>query len=213
MRLSMSNTMPRPTLPSLRLKRSIPAIASPSVSRLLIPKAGMSRFNGQPRAAQSTTRHRSPPTSLHQPHRDPSRLHATARDADGVEGSNTHVIVVNSPPTVVITAPSQLEVGRTGNISIAVSDPNNDAVTVLLETSAGSIDNPTALSAILTAPATPQTITVTCTATDSEGLETVETAQITIVANQPPTLNITATEHIGNWTNRQPSCNGGRSDK
>ena len=127
-----------------------------------------------------------PPTS------GPVTLTCYGTDADGVEGSSTHVIVINSPPTVVITAPSQLEVERTGNISIAVSDPNNDAVTVLLETSAGSIDNPTALSAILTAPATPQTITVTCTATDSEGLETVETAQITIVANQPPTLRITA---------------------
>ena len=121
----------------------------------------------------------------------PVTLTCTARDADGVEGSNTHVIVVNSPPTVVITAPSQLEVRQDGNISIAVSDPNNDAVTVLLETSAGSIDNPTALSAIITAPATPQTITVTCTATDADGLQTVETAQITIIANQPPTLSIT----------------------
>ena len=91
----------------------------------------------------------------------PVTLTCTARDADGVEGSNTHVIVVNSPPTVVITAPIQLEVGRTGNISIAVSDPNSDAVTVELETSAGSIDNPTALNTIITAPATPQTITVT----------------------------------------------------
>ena len=115
----------------------------------------------------------------------------TATDADGVEGSNTHVIVVNSPPTVVITAPSRLEVSRTGNISIAVSDPNNDTVTTLLETSAGSIDNPTALSTVITAPATPQTITVTCTATDADGLQTVETAQITIIPNQPPTLSIT----------------------
>ena len=126
-----------------------------------------------------------PPTS------GPVTLTCTARDADGVEGSNTHVIVVNSPPTVVITAPSQLEVDQDGNISIAVSDPNNDTVTVLLETSAGSIDNPTALSATITAPDTPQTITVTCTATDTDGLQTVETARITIVANQPPTLSIT----------------------
>ena len=121
----------------------------------------------------------------------PVTLTCTARDADGVEGSNTHVIVVNSPPTVTITAPSRLEVGKTGNISIAVSDPNNDAVTVLLETSAGSIDNPTATSTIITAPATPQTVTLTVTATDADGLQTVETAQITIVANQPPTLSIT----------------------
>ena len=121
----------------------------------------------------------------------PVTLTCVATDADGVEGSNTHVIVVNSPPTVTITAPSQLEVGRTGNISIAVSDPNSDAVTIEIETSAGSIDNPTAPSTIITAPATPQTITVTCTATDADGLQTVETAQITIVANQPPTLSIT----------------------
>ena len=120
----------------------------------------------------------------------PVTLTCTARDADGVEGSNTHVIVVNSPPTVTITAPSRLEVGRTGNISIAVSDPNNDAVTILIETSAGSIDDPTAFSTIITAPDTPQTITVTCTATDADGLETIETAQITIIANQPPTLSI-----------------------
>ena len=77
----------------------------------------------------------------------PVTLTCTARDADGVEGSNTHVIVVNSPPTATITAPSQLEVGQDGNISIAVSDINNDTVTVLLETSAGSIDNPTSLNA------------------------------------------------------------------
>ena len=121
----------------------------------------------------------------------PVTLTCTARDADGVEGSNTHVIVINSPPTVVITAPSQLEVGQDGNISIAVSDSNNDTVTVLLETSAGSIDDPTALNTTITAPATPQTITVTCTATDADGLQTIETAQITIIANQPPTLNIT----------------------
>ena len=121
----------------------------------------------------------------------PVTLTCTARDADGVEGSNTHVIVVNSPPTVVITAPSQLEVGQDGNISIAVSDPNSDPVTTELETSAGSIDNPTALNSVITAPATPQTITVTCTATDADGLQTVETAQITIIANQPPTLSIT----------------------
>ena len=126
-----------------------------------------------------------PPTS------GPVTLTCVARDADGVEGSNTHVIVVNSPPSVTITAPNQLEVGQDGNISIAVSDPNNDAVTVLLETSAGSIDNPTALNAVITAPPTPQTITVTCTATDADGLQTVETAQITIIANQPPTLSIT----------------------
>ena len=126
-----------------------------------------------------------PPTS------GPVTLTCTARDADGVEGSNTHVIVINSPPTVVITAPSQLEVGQDGNISIAVSDPNNDTVTVFLETSAGSIDDPTALNTTITAPATPQTITVTCTATDADGLQTIETAQITIVPNQPPTLNIT----------------------
>ena len=121
----------------------------------------------------------------------PVTLTCTARDADGVEGSNTHVIVVNSPPTVTITAPSQLEVGRTGNISIAVSDLNNDTVTVFLETSAGSIDNPTAPNAVITAPDTPQTVTITVTATDADGLQTVETAQITIVANQPPTLSIT----------------------
>ena len=121
----------------------------------------------------------------------PVTLTCVATDADGVEGSNTRVIVVNSSPTVVITAPNQLEVGRTGNISIAVSDPNSDAVTIEIETSAGSIDNPTATSTIITAPATPQTITVTCTATDADGLQTVETAQITIVANQPPTLSIT----------------------
>ena len=121
----------------------------------------------------------------------PITITATAADQHGVEGSMTHVIVINSPPSVVITAPSQLEVGRTGNISIAVSDPNNDTVTVLLHTSAGSIDNPTATSTIITAPVTPQTITVTCTATDAGGLQTVETAQITIVANQPPTLSIT----------------------
>ena len=108
-----------------------------------------------------------------------------------MEGSNTHVIVVNSPPTVVITAPSRLEVSRTGNISIVVSDPNNDTVTTLLETSAGSIDNPTSLNAVITAPSTPQTVTVTCTATDVDGLQTVETAQITIIPNQPPTLSIT----------------------
>ena len=122
----------------------------------------------------------------------PVTLTCTARDADGVEGSNTHVIVVNSPPTVTSSPRrAQLEVGRTGNISIAVSDPNNDAVTVLLETSAGSIDNPTAPNAVITAPDTPQTVTITVTATDADGLQTVETAQITIVANQPPTLNIT----------------------
>ena len=126
-----------------------------------------------------------PPTS------GPVTLTCTARDADSVEGSNTHVIVVNSPPAVTITAPSQLEVDQDGNISIAVSDPNSDPVTVLLETSAGSIDTPTALSAVLTAPATPQTITLTVTATDSDRLATVETAQITIIANQPPTLSIT----------------------
>ena len=120
----------------------------------------------------------------------PVTLTCTARDADGVEGSNTHVIVINSPPSVVITAPNQLEVGQDGNISIAVSDPNNDTVTVLLETSAGSIDNPTALNTVITGPATPQTITVTCTATDADGLQTVETAQIAIVPNQPPTLRI-----------------------
>ena len=107
----------------------------------------------------------------------PVTLTCTARDADGVEGSSTHVIIINSPPTVTITAPARLEVGRTGNISIAVSDLNSDPVTTELETSAGSIDNPTALNTTITAPATPQTITVTCTATDSEGLETVETAQ------------------------------------
>ena len=121
----------------------------------------------------------------------PVTLTCVATDADGVEGSNTHVIVVNSPPTVVITAPSRLEVSRTGNISIVVSDPNNDTVTTLLETSAGSIDNPTSLNAVITAPSTPQTVTVTCTATDVDGLQTVETAQITIIPNQPPTLNIT----------------------
>ena len=121
----------------------------------------------------------------------PVTLTCVATDADGVEGSNTHVIVVNSPPTVTITAPSQLEVGQNGNITVAISDPNSDAVTVLLETSAGSIDNPTALNTGITAPATPQTITVTCTATDSDGLQTVETAQITIIPNQPPTLTIT----------------------
>ena len=121
----------------------------------------------------------------------PVTLTCTARDADGIEGSTTHVIVINSPPSVTITAPSQLEVGQDGNLSIAVSDPNSDAVTVLLETSAGSIDNPTALNAVITAPANPQTITVTCTATDSDGLQTVETAQITIIPNQPPTLTIT----------------------
>ena len=122
----------------------------------------------------------------------PVTLTCTARDADGVEGSNTHVIVVNSPPTVVITAPSQLEVGQDGNISIAVSDLNNDTVTTLLETSAGSIDNPNALNAVITAPSTPQTVTVTCTATDADGLQTVETAQITFIPNQPPTVRIIA---------------------
>ena len=121
----------------------------------------------------------------------PVTLTCTARDADGIEGSTTHVIVINSPPSVTITAPSQLEVGQDGNLSIAVSDPNSDAVTVLLETSAGSIDNPTALNAVITAPATPQTIIITVTATDSDGLQTVETAQITIIPNQPPTLTIT----------------------
>ena len=121
----------------------------------------------------------------------PVTLTCVATDADGVEGSNTHVIVVNFPPTVVITAPSRLEVSRTGNISIVVSDPNNDTVTTLLETSAGSIDNPTSLNAVITAPSTPQTVTVTCTATDVDGLQTVETAQITIIPNQPPTLSIT----------------------
>ena len=122
----------------------------------------------------------------------PITLTCVATDADGVEGSNTHVIVINSPPTVTITVPSRLEVGRTGNISIAVSDPNSDTVTIEIETSAGSIDNPTSPNTIITAPPTPQTITVTCTATDADGLQTVETAQITIIPNQPPTVRIIA---------------------
>ena len=122
----------------------------------------------------------------------PITITATARDQHGAEGVSTHVIVVNSPPSVTITAPSRLEVSRTGDISLAVSDPNSDTVTVNIETSAGSIDNPAALNAVITAPATPQTITITVTATDSEGLQTVETAQIEIVPNQPPTLTITA---------------------
>ena len=78
----------------------------------------------------------------------PVTLTCTARDADGVEGSNTHVIVVNSPPTVVITAPSQLEVDQEQATSPSPSAiPTTTLITVLLETSAGSIDNPTALSA------------------------------------------------------------------
>ena len=40
----------------------------------------------------------------------PVTLTCYGTDADGVEGSSTHVIVINSPPTVVITAPSRLEV-------------------------------------------------------------------------------------------------------
>lgn len=121
----------------------------------------------------------------------PITVTATVTDAEGHQGVASHVIVVNSPPTVSITAPTTLEIGQDGNISIDASDPNSDAVTVLIETSAGSIDNPTALNTVITAPDTPQTITITVTVTDSDGLQTVKTAQITIVPNQPPTLSIT----------------------
>ena len=126
----------------------------------------------------------------------PVTLTATARDAQGAEGSSTHVIVINSPPIVAITAPNQLEVGQEGSISAAVSDPNSDTVTVLWETIGGTIDNTSALNPTFTAPSTTGTVTLTCTATDSEGLATAETAQITIIANQPPTVSITAPSQL-----------------
>ena len=154
----------------------------------------MSRFNGQPRAAQSTTRHRSPPTSLHQPHRDPSRLPALATDADGVEGSNTHVIVVNSPPSVdhhraepIRGLDQDEETSR-----IAVSDPTTVTPSLSSSKSVQGVLTPLPHSTpSLLHQTTPQMITLTVTATDSDRLATVETAQITIVPNQPPTLSIT----------------------
>ena len=85
-----------------------------------------------------------------------------------------------------------------------MGDPTNDPVTVLWEASAGVIGNRTALNTTITAPSTPVTITVTCTATDDRGAMTTKTATITVrQPNRPPTvsLNVPATASPGQTIN------------
>lgn len=133
----------------------------------------------------------------------PVTITCTATDANGIEGSSTHVIVINSPPVVNIIVPDQLEVGHDGDISAVISDPNSDTVTVEWAITRGSIDDPTVINPSITAPDSPGIVGIICIATDSEGLETRETAQITVIPNQPPWVTITTppsldTGEIGN---------------
>ena len=97
-----------------------------------------------------------------------------------------------------------MEIGQIGNLRATVGDPTNDPVTVLWEATAGAIGNRTALNTTITAPATPLTITVTCTATDDRGATTTQTATITVrQPNRPPTvsLNVAATASPGQTVN------------
>lgn len=118
-------------------------------------------------------------------------LRCTGRDANGHTTTATHIIVINSPPVINITAaPSILEIGQVGKLTAEVSDPNSDAVTVKWQTTEGTIAGSDALTTSITAPNSPATITVTCTATDAFGLQATATVDITVVQNLDPTLSI-----------------------
>lgn len=106
-------------------------------------------------------------------------LTVTATDAGGASGNMTHVITVNAPPVVVLTAPNRLEEGQGGQLTATVTD-DHGAVTVAWTATAGTIADSTALQTAFTAPFAAQTVTVTCTATDSEGLTATATASIAI---------------------------------
>lgn len=121
-------------------------------------------------------------------------LTVTVTDAGGESGSRTSVIDVNAPPVVALTVPMELETSEEGELSAVVTD-DHGTVTVAWTTTAGTIASPTALESTFTAPDTAQTVTVTCTATDSEGLTTVQTADITVNAaaqSQPPVVSVQA---------------------
>ena len=121
---------------------------------------------------------------------DSVTLTCTGTDGASKQTVATHVITINSPPAVRISAPMALEVEQVGELTANVSDPNSDVVTVEWSTTAGTIGNTNALRTTIEAPSSAQTVTVTCTATDVDSLQATDTADITVVQNLDPTLAI-----------------------
>jgi outer membrane protein OmpA-like peptidoglycan-associated protein len=92
-----------------------------------------------------------------------------------------------NPPTMSCSAdPSNLQAGGTSNITCTCTSPDNVPVTVSnWNASGGSVSGNGASAALNTAGASAGTITVSATCTDSRGLNTQASTQVT-VQNPPP---------------------------
>ena len=125
-------------------------------------------------------------------------IRCTATDTGGLTGSDSRDVTItallNDPPTISITAPTELETGESALLEAVVSDPDNDTVGVLWEADSGAIDNPTELQIIYTAPASAETVRIRCVATDEHGASSEATVLIVVTPAPgalPPVIAVT----------------------
>ena len=130
----------------------------------------------------------------------PGSYTVTARATDGREKSNNVAscsanftvkpLPPKNPPTISISAsPTSLQAGGTVNLSANCSSPDNVGVSVANWTASGGTVSGGGSSATLnTSGASPGSITVGATCTDTRGLTAQATTQV-MVENPPPQVN------------------------
>ncbi|MGQ8367148.1 hypothetical protein [Glaciecola sp. 1036] len=108
--------------------------------------------------------------------------------------------IINNPPSVSISGPASIEIGSTGEFTATISDDDiGDTHTIVWSASAGTIDNPNALTITLTPPATPQSITLTAVANDGDDPSPQQSVSVQIVEpadTTPPTYTLTPSQLI-----------------
>ena len=99
-------------------------------------------------------------------------------------------VTASTSPTLSVTAPSTADRDETVDVSVTITNPDNDTVTVLWTAPSGTFADNDAESTTYTLPDEPGTFTVTCTLTDSADDTSSDTADI-VVSNAAPTISLT----------------------
>jgi hypothetical protein len=96
-------------------------------------------------------------------------------------------ITAPQPPTISCSAnPSTVKPGDSSTITANASSPQNYPITYSYSATAGTINGNTSTATLSTSGAAPGTITVTCNAVDSKGLQGSATTTVSVEAPAPP---------------------------
>ncbi|MDX9858558.1 MAG: T9SS type A sorting domain-containing protein [candidate division Zixibacteria bacterium] len=109
----------------------------------------------------------------------------------------TYTVTLNGPPTVTLGTDKSLVVcaGQQACFPYTVSDPDNNLASVALTSGPGTLDE--MAQTVCVTPATSGTYQFVITATDSCGLQDVDTLRITIQVNRPPVANAGPDQTVG----------------